>query len=133
MFSRMVPPNSVASCATSPIWLRRLATVTSRMSIASTRIAPAVTSHSRGIRPTSVVLPDPDGPTRARVSPAGMLRETSRSTGRSGRYANDTPSSSIRPATRPSGLASGASTIVGRVSMISKTRVMAPVPSRNCP
>ncbi len=133
MFSRTVPPNSVASCATSPIWPRRLSTVTSRMSIPSTRIVPAVTSHRRGISPTSVVLPDPDGPTRARVSPAGIVSESSRTTGRSGRYANDTSSSSIRPATGPSGRASGASRIVGRVSMISNTRSIAPVPSRNCP
>ena len=50
MFSRTVPPNMVASCATSPIWPRRLTTVTSRMSTPSTRMAPAVTSHNRGIR-----------------------------------------------------------------------------------
>ena len=133
MFSRTVPPNSVASCATSPIWPRRLATVTSRMSMPSTRIVPAVTSHRRGIRPTSVVLPEPDGPTRARVSPAGTVSETSRTTGRPGRYSNDTSSSSIPPATRPIGRASGASRIVGRSSMISNTRAMAPVPSRNWP
>ena len=101
MFSRTVPPNSVASCATSPIWPRRLSTVTSRMSMPSTRIVPAVTSHRRGISPTSVVLPEPDGPTRARVSPAGTVSDTSRTTGRPGRYSNDTASSSIRPATRP--------------------------------
>ena len=61
------------------------AAVTSRMSMPSTRIVPDVTSHRRGIRPTSVVLPDPDGPTRARVSPAGTVSEMSRRTGRSGR------------------------------------------------
>ena len=33
---------------------------------------PSVTSHRRGMSPTRVVLPDPDGPTRARVSPAPM-------------------------------------------------------------
>ena len=96
----------------------------------STRIVPAVTSHRRGMSPTSVVLPDPDGPTRARVSPAAIVEvDRSRSTGRSGPYANDTPSSSIRPGDRARcGRASGASSTVGRVSMISNTRATAPGP-----
>ena len=65
------------------------------------------------MRPTSVVLPEPDGPTSARLSPAAISRSTSRSTGRSGSYPNVTPSSEIRPSTGPIGTASGASRIVG--------------------
>ncbi len=70
----------VASWATSPICSRRLATVTSRMSVPSTRMVPAVTSHSRGMRPTSVVLPDPTA-RRAPASPRpGWSGVRSRST-----------------------------------------------------
>ena len=62
MFSRIVPPNSVASCATRPIWPRRLATVTSRTSRPSIRIAPSVTSHRRGMRPVERGLARPGRP-----------------------------------------------------------------------
>ena len=134
MLSRIVPPNSVASCATSPICSRRLATVTSRMSRPSIRIAPGVhvpqagdEPHERRLARTRTARPGrgsplPRSPGRRSAGP-----------GRSGSYPNVTPSSVIRPSTRPIGTASARSRMVGRVSMISKTRWTAPVPSRNWP
>ena len=79
--------------------------------------------------PVSVVLPDPDGPTRARVSPAPIASETSRSTRRSGQVC-ERHGVELDPAGDlwQIGCASGASTIVGRVSMISNTRVDRPGP-----
>src|SRR3974390_52694 len=110
MLSRTVPPNSVASCGTRPIWPRRLASVTDRTSVPSIRSTPLPTSHRRGTRATSVVLPDPDGPTSASTSPASISREIERRTRRSGRYPKLTLSISIRPATGGSSGAWGAST-----------------------
>ena len=133
MFSATDPPKSVASWATRPIWPRRLSTVTSRISTPSTRIAPVVTSQSLGSGRPAWSCQNRTGRPARWSPPAGISRLSSRRTGRSGRYANVTALSWIRPATRPSGKASGASRIVGRVSMISNTRWMAPVPSRNCP
>src|SRR5450759_2176012 len=133
MFSRIVPPNSVASCGTRPTWLRRLCTRTSRMSIPSIRIAPSVTSQSRGIRLHSVVLPDPEGPTSATISPGAMSRSNPRRTGPTARYPNDTLSRLILPATGGSGRAGTGSRIVASVSRSSKTRWTAPEPSRTWP
>ena len=51
------------------------------MSVPSRRIAPQVTSASRGTRASSVVLPEPVAPTSATVSPGASSRLTPRSTG----------------------------------------------------
>ncbi len=99
----------------------------------SIRIAPSVTSQSRGMRLHTVVLPAPDGPTRATISPGAMSRSIPRSTGRSGRYPKETLSRVILPATRGIGCAVAGSRIVASVSRSSKTRWTAPEPSRTWP
>src|SRR5674476_988561 len=133
MVSLIVPPNSVASCGTRPIWSRRVRTSTCRISMPSIRIAPSVTSQSRGMRLHRVVLPAPDGPTRATISPGAMSRSIPRSTGRSGRYPKETLSRVILPVTGGSGCAVAGSRIVASVSRSSKTRWTAPEPSRTWP
>src|SRR6266576_4538415 len=53
----------------------------SRMGRPSISTMPGSASYTRGIRLTRVVLPDPVGPTIARLLPAGTRRFTSRRTG----------------------------------------------------
>ena len=44
------------------------------MAVPSMRISPVVGASSPAINPSSVLLPLPDGPTMARLRPAGMVR-----------------------------------------------------------
>ena len=55
----------------------------SRTSSPPSDTVPASTSQKRAIRFTSVVLPDPDGPTMAQLVRSGMLSDTSSITVRS--------------------------------------------------
>jgi hypothetical protein len=48
----------------------------------STSTLPRVGTSSPASRPSSVVLPLPDGPTTATKAPSGMVKLTSRSTAR---------------------------------------------------
>ena len=54
--------------------------VTSRTSWPPTRTAPDSASYSRATRWVTVVLPAPDGPTRAIICPGSAVNEMSRST-----------------------------------------------------
>ena len=70
----------------------------SRTSAPPRSTAPASASQNRAMRFTSVVLPDPDGPTMAQVVPAGMDRLTSSTTVRTpfpSPYEKLTPSRTI--------------------------------------
>ena len=134
MFSRTVPPNSVASWATSPICAAQarhgdVADVDAvdpdraRRHVPQARDEPDQRRLARARRPDQGEgLPRRDRQRDVAQRPGG--RAGTRTTRRRARS---------RPATGPSGRASGASRIVGRVSMISNTRSMAPVPSRNWP
>ena len=48
------------------------------------RTAPSLTSYRRGSSEARLVLPDPDDPTSATVSPGSSTSDTSTSTSRSG-------------------------------------------------
>ena len=104
------------------------------MSRPSIRIVPAVDVPQAGDEPGERRLARPGRPDEGEGLPCrDGQRDVAQDRAGRARSANDTPSSSIAPATRGIGRASGASTMVGRVSMISNTRSMAPVPSRNWP
>ena len=60
-----------------------LSRVISFVGIPSIFIVPLFTSYKRMSRFTSVVLPDPDGPTMAQLVRSGMLSDTSSITVRS--------------------------------------------------
>ena len=66
--------NRCGSWVTTPIAARSVSCVRSRTSWPSTLTLPPVTSYSRGISPASVVLPEPEAPTSATVSP-GLQRQ----------------------------------------------------------
>jgi len=76
MFARTDVLKSTVSCVTSAIWARRLASVTSRMSVPSIAILPPVTSQNLGSRFDSVVFPPPELPTSATTSPLRMVSDT---------------------------------------------------------
>ena len=63
---------------------RRLSIVTCLMSCPSIRTLPRSGSKKRKVRLTSVLLPEPDGPTSATVRPGGTVRLTPFSTAFSG-------------------------------------------------
>ena len=84
------------SCGTMPIARRNVDTGRSRMSVSSTNMAPRDGSKSRGSNASSVDLPDPVGPTSARVCPGPTRADTPSST-RVPLYANDRLRNSSRP------------------------------------
>jgi len=84
------------------------ACVTSRTSCPSMSTRPSVGSYRRRRSRPTVVLPEPDSPTKATVSPGSTEKDTLRSTGRAALYANETFSKSMRPAATRSGGAPGA-------------------------
>ena len=61
----------------------------SRTSVPPTVTLPELTSQKRAMRFTSVVLPDPEGPTIAQLVRAGIESETSRITGRSWAFSEE--------------------------------------------
>src|SRR5579871_4594067 len=67
---------------TSEIRRRRWSRLKSRRSTPSIRIRPPLGSQKRSRRWAMVVLPAPDGPTRAKVAPGGMSRLTPDNAGR---------------------------------------------------
>ena len=81
-FSLTLAENKVGSSNAQPTRVRSSGSVSSRMSVPSSRMAPPVTSASRGISWSSVVLPAPVAPTSASVSPGSSSRPMSLSTGR---------------------------------------------------
>ena len=110
---------------------RRLARVIVRTSAPSIRTAPPVASCSRGISANAVDLPPPDGPTSATVVPGQRLE---RQACQAGAAIGIDEAHIVEPhmaAAGGSGTASGASSIVGRSSMMVKTRTMPARPSCN--
>jgi hypothetical protein len=79
----------------------------------------------------TVVLPAPEGPTRATTSPGAIENVTSLNTsGSSGAYRNSTRSSATAPRTgRRSGSGRSGSATVGCMSSSSNTRCAAPIAS----
>ena len=74
MFSRSVMSNRKLSWNTTPIWVRSDICVTCAEIVAvDGNRAPPVGSCSRSSRPSSVLLPDPLGPTMATDSPARIV------------------------------------------------------------
>ena len=69
--------NTIDTCAS------RLSAVPLRTSWPPSSTAPASTSQNRAMRFTSVVLPEPLGPTMAQLVPCGMRSDTSSMTRRS--------------------------------------------------
>ena len=67
------------------------ARVTSRTSWPSIVSDPDATSYSRGTRPDRVVLPAPDGPTRAVMVPGSATKDTPRSTHAPGSVSSPSP------------------------------------------
>ena len=57
-------------------WARRLCSFHSLIGWPSSKVVPALGSTKRGSRLTSVVLPEPEGPTKATISPGEMVRLT---------------------------------------------------------
>ena len=92
------------------------------------RMLPSVGSKKRASKSTSVLLPDPLGPTSATMLPFGTSNETSCSAGSPSRYANDTRSYSMTRSKARSGLGAGGPTISGVASRNSKTRSAATRP-----
>jgi hypothetical protein len=74
MFWRMVSEKRKVSWGTKPMLPRTCARVKLRMGWLSIRTEPGAASSMRGMRLTSVDLPEPVGPTMARLEPAGMRR-----------------------------------------------------------
>src|SRR5690606_41411415 len=72
-------------CGTSPIAPRRSARDSERMSCPSTDTIPDCGSWNRRSRENTVLLPAPEGPTSATVSPGRTRRSNPSSAGRSGR------------------------------------------------
>jgi len=81
MFSAMVVEKRKLSSATKAISRRSEPRSTERTSAPSTSTEPVLASYRRAIRATRLVLPDPVGPTRATVRPAGTSSSTSSSAG----------------------------------------------------
>jgi hypothetical protein len=73
----MVSWNRWASWVTTPTVAAREDSVASRTSIPFTRTAPSRTSYRRGTRLEMVVLPAPEGPTRATRDPGSTVKLTS--------------------------------------------------------
>src|SRR5580704_9827899 len=65
-----------ASWLTTPVAWLKLAKVTSRTSWPSMRTDPDVTSYRRDTKVERVVLPAPDGPTRAVMVPGSATNDT---------------------------------------------------------
>ena len=61
---------------TKAIWSMSAWGSMSRTSTPPTSTAPEDTSQNRGIRLAAVVLPPPEGPTRATVCPGSAMKET---------------------------------------------------------
>ena len=80
-FSRTVAENRKLSCGTKPIAPRSVASGSRRTSWPSTKTVPGGGSKSLGKSDTSVLLPQPVGPTIATVRPAGTSSSMSWSTG----------------------------------------------------
>ena len=76
-FRRIVSWNRYDSWVTTPISSPSDSSRSDRTSCPSIRTAPSPTSYNRGIRYVTVVLPAPDGPTRAASWPGRTRRETS--------------------------------------------------------
>ena len=76
----MVSWNSWVSWVTTPTASRSAWPRTRRRSTPPMRTTPSVGSYSRDTRWVSVVLPAPDGPTRATSCPGRAVNETSLST-----------------------------------------------------
>ena len=81
MLSAIVALNRNGSCGTNPMAPRSMASGISRTSTPSMKTVPGGGSCSRGSRLISVDFPDPVAPTIAVVVPAGIVSETSWSTG----------------------------------------------------
>ena len=85
-FSATVAWKRNVSWATTAIWRRRSSTVIARTSMPPTETVPSSASKKRSRRETIVVLPAPDRPTRATVSPGVTSNESpSRAAAPSGR------------------------------------------------
>ena len=84
-FSAALAAKIVGACGTSALCSRSAAVSSWRRSSPSMRIAPASTSWKRSSIDSTVLLPAPDGPTSATVSPGAMSRVKSSSAGASGR------------------------------------------------
>ena len=84
--ARIVSWKRCGSWATRPTAACNESCVRSRTSSPSTRTAPSTTSWTRRTSIAIVVLPAPDGPTSATVSPGSMVNDTSRRISRSGRW-----------------------------------------------
>ena len=81
MFSRTVAEKRKPSSGTSATARRSSRGSASRTSRPSIDTEPELTSYNRAIAATSVVLPDPVGPTTATVSPGDTSSVTSTSAG----------------------------------------------------
>src|SRR5580704_9541685 len=80
-YRRLAPIDSWNRCGswlTTPIASLTDCSVADRTSCPSMRTAPDVTSYRRGINDVRVVLPAPDGPTRATVLPGDAVKLTPR-------------------------------------------------------
>ena len=98
------------------------------------RTAPGATSCMRSTASTSVVLPDPVGPTIASVAPAGSLNETPSSSRRSSAViARSRTSTDGVGLPAAAGIVSGASAIPGCVSSSSRTRAQPAMPRCQIP
>ena len=75
----MVSLSITTSWLTMAIWARRRSRGQSSRATSSSSTRPLDGSTKRGSRLTSVVLPDPDGPTKATTSPGAMCRSMSSS------------------------------------------------------
>ncbi len=76
-FSRIVPSKSTDSCGTTDTHRRTVRRSSAAMSAPSSRRRPDVGRTNPRTRLRSVDLPDPDGPTKATVSPSRTSRSTS--------------------------------------------------------
>src|SRR6185503_870597 len=68
-FSLIVPENNCVSCVTKPICGRNSSTSISTETILLYKISPSSGRYNPTNNFTSVVLPEPDGPTKAMVCP----------------------------------------------------------------
>ena len=80
MLSRTEPQKSAGSCGTMPIAPRRSPNDSARTSCPSSVMRPAVTSQKRGSSDAIVVLPAPERPTSATISPGAARSVTPCST-----------------------------------------------------
>ncbi len=72
--------NMCESCVTTPTERRSDSNEASRTSVPPMRTLPPVTSYSRATSAVIVVLPAPEGPTRATLLPAGATKSMPSST-----------------------------------------------------